>query len=196
MENKTEQMTGEESLRIITEMIQKTRCNIKNGSFHLLLWGWLVLICSLSEYLLWQLSSFEKPYMIWLLSIPAVFVSLIYGYRKGRAQTVYTYADRIYMWTWLAFLVSATILIVLLIANDTNYFGSFILLLAGLPTFLSGVIIRFRPLVIGGIAFWVLALLGHFLPVDIAPLSVPFAMLVGYLIPGYILRKEENNDTV
>ena len=36
-------MTGEESLRIITEMINKTKVNIRQGSFHLLFWGWLIL---------------------------------------------------------------------------------------------------------------------------------------------------------
>src|ERR1035437_5567704 len=41
MENEEKMMTGEESLRIITEMINKTKVNISQGSFHLLFWGWL-----------------------------------------------------------------------------------------------------------------------------------------------------------
>ena len=52
MENEEKMMTGEESLRIITEMINKTKVNIRQGSFHLLFWGWLIFACSLSEYLL------------------------------------------------------------------------------------------------------------------------------------------------
>jgi hypothetical protein len=39
MENEEKMMTGEESLRIITEMINKTKFNIRQGSFHLLFWG-------------------------------------------------------------------------------------------------------------------------------------------------------------
>jgi hypothetical protein len=52
MENEEKMMTGEESLRIITEMLNKTRINFRQGSFHLLFWGWLIMICSLSEYFL------------------------------------------------------------------------------------------------------------------------------------------------
>ena len=42
METEEKMMTGEESLRIISEMINKTKVNIRQGSFHLLFWGWLV----------------------------------------------------------------------------------------------------------------------------------------------------------
>lgn len=195
MESKEKQMTGEESLQIITDMINKTRINIKHGSFHLLLWGWLVTICSLSEYLVWQFTSFDKPFLVWLLTIPGVFVSLIYGFRKGRSQSFYTYADRIYMWVWMAFLVSAIILVFLL-WGKMELMGTFILLIAGLPTFMSGVIIKFKPLIIGGVFFWLMSLTAHFVGPDIAPLTVPFAMLIGYLVPGYLLRKEEQNGTL
>ena len=52
MENDEKMMTGEESLKIITEMINRTKVNIRQGSFHLLFWGWLITVCSLSEWLL------------------------------------------------------------------------------------------------------------------------------------------------
>jgi len=67
--------------------------------------------------------------------------------------------------------------------------------LAAMPTFISGVIIRFRPLIIGGITFWILALLAHF-SAAFAPLAVPVAMLTGYLIPGYMLRRKVDHETV
>ena len=54
MESEEKVMTGEESLKIITEMINKTKISISQGSFHLLFWGWLIFICSLSEYCLIQ----------------------------------------------------------------------------------------------------------------------------------------------
>ena len=47
MENDEKMMTGEESLKIITEMLNRTRVNFRQGSFHLLFWGWLIIICSL-----------------------------------------------------------------------------------------------------------------------------------------------------
>jgi len=196
MEHDEKLMSGEESLRIITDMINRTRGNIRHASFHLLLWGWLVLLCSLADYLITNFTSFDKSYYIWWLTIPGVFVSLAYGYTRGKKQTVYTYTDRVYMWTWLALLPTAAIMIVMLIGNNVYFLGSFMLMLVGMPAFMSGIMIRFRPLILGGISFWVLALVGHFSGPHIASLSVPAAMLLGYLIPGYMLRKEENNGTV
>ena len=72
----------------------------------------------------------------------------------------------------------------------------YILLLAGFPTFLSGFIIRFKPLIFGGICFWIVALLVNFAGPDLAPLGTPVAMLLGYLIPGYMLKHRVNHDTI
>jgi hypothetical protein len=52
MENEEKLMTGEESLKVITAMINKTRINVIQSSFHLLFWGWLILACSISVVIL------------------------------------------------------------------------------------------------------------------------------------------------
>jgi len=104
METNEKMMTGEESLKIITEMINRTKVNITQGSFHLLLWGWLIFLCSLADYILMRFIGFEHSYYVWFLIIPGIFVSLIYGFTKGRQAKVHTYAEMIYMWTWIGFL--------------------------------------------------------------------------------------------
>lgn len=114
METNEKLMTGEESLKIITDMINKTKGNISQSSFHLLFWGWLIFACSLSEYLLLKFTSFASPWYVWFFVIPGVFVSLIYGGIKGRKANVHTYADMLSMWTWLGFLIAASILFILL----------------------------------------------------------------------------------
>jgi hypothetical protein len=195
MENEEKMMTGEESLRIITEMINKTKVNIRQGSFHLLFWGWLLIFCSLSAWLIGRYTSYEHPYYVWFLVIPGSFVSMIYGFVNGRKETVHTYANMLYMWTWIGFLAAATVLFIVQ-AGDMQNITSYILLLAGLPTFISGFIIKFKPLVIGGICFWVVALLVHFAGPGLAQLGTPIAMLIGYLIPGYMLKNKVNHDTI
>jgi hypothetical protein len=195
MENSEKNMTGEESLKIITDMINRTKTNIRQGSFHLLFWGWLILFCSLGEYLLVNYTHFKAPWNIWFLTIPGVFVSVGYGWIKGKKEHVHTYADMIYMMTWVGFAIVAFILLVYL-NKQNELIPPFILLAAGLPTFLSGFILKFRPLILGGLAFWVLSLVGYFAGPSLSPLTVPVAMLTGYLIPGYMLRKKNSHDTV
>jgi uncharacterized membrane protein len=195
MENEEKMMTGEESLKIITEMINRTKVNIRQGSFHLLLWGWLLTVCSLSEWLIMKLTSYPHPYYIWFLVIPGTFVSMIYGAVNGRKSKVHTYADILYMWTWIGFFFAAIVLFIVQSDKMENV-TPYILLLAGFPTFLSGFIVKFKPLIVGGVCFWVIAILVHFVGPPFALLGIPMAMLTGYLIPGYMLRNKTDHDKV
>jgi hypothetical protein len=59
----------------------------------------------------------------------------------------------------------------------------------GMPVFLTGVIVRFKPLIIGGIACWILCIASTFITIyDYQFLLIPVAMLVAWIIPGYLLR--------
>jgi hypothetical protein len=195
MENNEKMMTGEESLKIITEMINRTKVNIRQGSFHLLFWGWLITVCSLSEWVITNLTHYAHPYYVWILVIPGAFVSMIYGAVTGRKAKVHTYADMLYMWTWIGFLFAAIVLFIVQSDRMENI-TPYILLLAGFPTFLSGFIIKFKPLIAGGICFWVIAILVHFAGPSLTLLGTPVAMLTGYLVPGYMLRNKVNHETV
>ncbi|MBN1187101.1 MAG: hypothetical protein JXB49_32785, partial [Bacteroidales bacterium] len=178
-----------------TEMINRTKINIRQSSFHLLFWGWLIFACSLSEYLLWKFTDFASPWYVWFFVIPGVFVSIIYGYLKGRQEKVITYATMIYVWTWIAFLIASVILTVILWKTMWS-FAPLILTMVAIPLFISGFVIKFKPLTAGAITFWVFALVAHFGTHDITALAVPAAMLTGYLIPGYMLKRKVGHDAV
>lgn len=195
MENEEKLMTSEESLGIITAMINKSRVNLIQSSFHLLFWGWLIFACSLSDFVLWKFTSFSNHWYVWFFVIPGVFVSVIYGFVKGRKEHVYTYATSIYVWAWMAFLFSSIVLFVVH-SSSMESVSRYILLLAAMPTFISGVVLKFKPLIWGGVSFWVLALAAHFGGETISGLTVPVAMITGYLIPGYLLRKRGSHDTI
>jgi len=195
MENEEKLMTGEESLRIISEMINKTKVNIRQSSFHLLFWGWLIFACSLSEYLLMKFSDFTHPYYVWFFVIPGTFVSFIYGYITGRKAKVRTYAGNLYVSTWIGFFIASTALFIVQ-SSKMESFATYILILAGFPTFVSGFIIKFKPLIAGGICFWVIAVVVNFAGPEISPLGMPIAVLLGYLIPGYLLKNKGSHDKV
>jgi hypothetical protein len=194
MENKEKMMTGEESLKIITDMINKTKINIRQGSFHLLFWGWLIFGCALGEYLLRKFTDLPS-YYIWLLVIPGVFVSLGYGFATGRKATMRTYTSRVYIWIWIGFLFSTTILFIVH-SKNMDTIAPYILLLAGFATFVSGFLIRFRALTIGGVCFWIMALVIYFAGPAFSSLGTAIAILPGYLIPGYLLRNRVDHETL
>jgi hypothetical protein len=188
-----QEMTGKESIRIITDMILKTKANIRQGSFHLLFWGWLIVFCAFAEFLLYELTTYDHPYYVWFLTIPGVVVSLIYGFTRDRKALFHTYADRLYMWTWFSFGFTAIVLFILLGKNMISV-TPFILMLAGLPTFMSGIILKFRPLIIGGVIFWLCAVLTNYSGESADSLIMAGAVIAGYLIPGYLLKKRASNE--
>jgi len=195
MENEEKLMTGEESLKIITAMINKTKVNLAQSSFHLLFWGWLILFCSLSEYLLYRFTDFGSPWYVWFFVIPGVFVSLIYGFTSGRKERVFTYATSLYVSVWIGFLFASIVLFIVQ-AKEMESYGIYILILAGFPTFVGGFILKFKALIFGGMAFWLFALVAHFSGPDIAGLCTPAAIVAGYLIPGYLLKSKASHDAV
>jgi hypothetical protein len=99
------------------------------------------------------------------------------------------------MWTWIGFFISAIVLFII-ISDKIESVAPYILMLAAIPTFISGFIVRFNPLILGGISFWVFALIAYFAGPSLSQLAVPAAMLTGYLIPGYMLKSKGNHDTI
>lgn len=189
MEQEKHQLTSEESLEIITRMIRTAQGNVRAGSFYFLFWGWLVVIASAAEFYLTMFTDFNAPYMVWLIGIPGWIVTMLYSYRQSHASRVKTYSDNLITWLWIGF----TICIVIVIFAFRNYqITPVIMLFAGLCTFISGLIIRFRPLILGGSSFWVFAPIAFYLPPVYSPLILSIAVIFGYLIPAYLLKKQHN----
>lgn len=63
-------------------------------------------------------------------------------------------------------------------------------------TYLPGTIIRFRPLMIGGILYWIIAVISSFADPSIAPFGMPLAVTTVYLIPGYMLKYKVSHDKI
>lgn len=53
--------------------------------------------------------------------------------------------------------------------------------------FVSGGYLRFKPLIIGGICNWIIAIVATYVEFDIQLLLLALAVLVGYIIPGHML---------
>ncbi len=82
MNTNQEQLTEQESLEMIARMIRQAKGNVSQGSFHLLLWGWLILFASLGHFILLQFTAIPGPYRIWLIVIPGIIASFYYGFKK------------------------------------------------------------------------------------------------------------------
>lgn len=61
-------------------------------------------------------------------------------------------------------------------------------MLYGIPTFLSGVIMRFTPLKVGGICCGILAMASSYIHNEYILLLLAAAVIAAWIIPGYILK--------
>lgn len=185
------ELSKDESLSLITDMIGQAKKNVaKGGSFYFLLWGWTVLVANLGHYLIQRYDWYDAPYVIWAITIPAAIISIVYGARQDRNAKVKSHLDRLYGLIWLAVFIG--VLIILIFMDSVNYnTNAIILTFAGIGTFISGCALRFNPLIMGGVALWIASIVAFNLsPMD-QNLVAAIGILAGYLIPGYLLKRVE-----
>jgi hypothetical protein len=189
METKHDNLNPQQSLELITSMISQVKGNLRNVSFHFLLWGWVITFCNAGMYYFFKYTEYQRyAPMVWVLCIPAGIISMIYGARSEKKAGVVTHLDRISMWLWIG--MAITISPAWIFGSQTGWMVNAIVLMpVGMATFLSGIIIRFRPLVFGGILFWIAGVVCYIVgPVE-QYLVGAVAMVFGYLVPGYLLKK-------
>lgn len=185
-------MSIEESLKIMQEMISHARGKMQKASFYFITWGWVMTFANLGMYGLLKFTDYPFPYLVWLIIIPAWIVTMVHGSREEKAVGKRTHLDHITMWLWIAFGI-AVLPFVIFLAKINYHINPVVLVMAAIPTFLSGIMLKFTPLVWGGISFYVLGAICFLVsPVD-QYLVGGLAIFCGYLIPGYLLKAQREN---
>ncbi len=188
MDNDTK-FSPAESLAIIESMINKAKNNFSDDSFLYLLWGWVVFFCSISHFILLKLSAVHHPEIVWMLTWIAAIAQIVYLIKQKKKERVKTYADEIISFLWICFGISMfTITFIFARMNTWVTMFPIALLLYGFPTFLTGIIMKFKPLKIGGIICWLLSIGATFIEPVYALLFLAIAMLAAWIIPGYLLK--------
>lgn len=186
------QMNSEERLAFITSMINQAKERYTNrSSFYFLLWGWVVSIANFSHYLLDKFDLYEFPFIVWLITIPATLASIWYGFKSSKEKIVVSHLDKVNASLWISIFVM--IVICLMFMQTINYnHNPIILLFSGLGAFISGIIMKYKPIIFGGIVLWIGACAGLLSSVLNQQLIAGIAVFIGYLIPGYMLKKEQS----
>jgi hypothetical protein len=186
-----ETFTPHDSLRIIQQMIDKTKQNISDKSIFYLVWGWITFVACTGQFLLKHVINYEKHYLVWWLVVPGAIFSAWQGARQRKMQRVKTYVDESLTWLWVGMGIAYFVLSMILTQYgwDKIVFPFFIMLY-GLGTFVSGSIVRFTPFVVGGLLAFALAIGSAFASYDYQILFAAGAILVSYIVPAYMLRRK------
>ena len=97
----------QQSMVIITSMIQKTRHQLKISAFDYLFWGWLAFISAALQYILLQFEqTISYAYLTWavMMTFGGIF-SGIYHKRKSKELGYESHISYLLKYLWLAFIV-------------------------------------------------------------------------------------------
>lgn len=194
-ENESEKdFSPEESLQLIQSMITKTKDAVAVDSFYLLFWGWLVFVCCVVEYVL--MVYFKYPYhsFVWWTMPVGGIVSAVYSTRQAKKRKSTTYIEEALGYLWIAIGVAFFVMVFINVISDAwkTAFTYYILMYA-IGTFVSGKLIRFQPLVIGGLLNFILAAVSIKFNFADQLLIGAVAILTSYIIPGHLLRIRHNS---
>ncbi len=185
METEDKQLTQEESLQIIHNMIAAAKNDVKADSFVFLLWGYLVFIASTLQLILYKM---EVPHndLVWLLMPVGAVITIINSVRRNKREKTKTYVSEFLKYTWIAFAVGMGILMFFSSMGPAMLPG--IMTMYGIGLFISGGALRFTPLVIGGIFCWICSIAAYEIHNEYQLLVLAAAVLGGYIIPGHLLK--------
>lgn len=178
-----------ESMLLINEMIGKAKKSYITKGTGSILWGVLIIVCSMVT---WSQIHFNYKlgFDIWLLLIVALAAQIYFGIKEKSKRQFETYDQRAMQYTWTAFGI-AIFLVIFYQNNQQVENGTFlIMLMYGIPTFITGGLFRFKPMIFGGICCWVFAVITLYVNEEIQMLLMAMSGLLAWLIPGLILMNK------
>ena len=150
MEDKV--LTEKESLDLISQMIRNTRCRLEdNSGIPFLIWGYTTVIVAV---IVWSLVTTSGNYLWhWLwFAIPVFGGTLWLSHNKKQLNNrsrVITFVDRAISHVWMVFgIASFMISIISFLTYIPILF--IVLLTMGMATAITGLIIRFKPIIFSG----------------------------------------------
>ena len=184
-----ENFSEHNSLQLIESMINKAKNRFSENGTLYMLWGYTILLCSIGQFILSHYVSYNQSQYIWSLTWVVVIYQVVFLAKKRKNEKVKTYTDDIVNVIWLAFVICLFLVMFILGYSNTQILITpMIMVLYGVPTFLSGTILKFTPLKIGGACCWLLAIASMFIHFQYYFLLLGAAVIAAWIIPGHLLR--------
>lgn len=188
MEPEEKNISHLESLHVIADAISRTKDNFRENSFYFLLWGWLITAASVAFFVLQQYTTIHIFFVPFPIAAATGGIITIARYLKYRSvaptESYITYfLSRLWMVLGLNFVA-----VVFINVSQHQQPFTYTLILAGIGTFVSGLVMKFRPMTIGGIICLISAMVIVYVPQEYRVLLHGAAIISGYLVPGYLLK--------
>ncbi|HVZ26482.1 MAG TPA: hypothetical protein VG842_10525 [Sediminibacterium sp.] len=181
-------MSEQESLALITSMIQKARNSYIETGVGPLCWGVLISFCSLFTWAEKHFD-FQLGADIWLLSLIALIPQVYFSVRARKTQQHVAHDEIVMNYVWSAFAVCIFLLSFYASQVQAPHVTALHMMIFGIPTFITGGFRRFPPMIIGGLICWICCVVSVYTDFETDMLLMAASALFAWLIPGIILRK-------
>ena len=183
-------LNEKESLEIITRMIQNTQKKMERGAGGpFLIWGYATVITTLTVWIVIKLTLNYQFNYLWFM-IP-VLGGLFMLFRKKQPKGVRTYIDKVITYIWIVLGGTGFLLSMLSILSVMWHFPILfvIIIIMGMGSVLTGLVIDFKPVVTGGVIGLLLCIPHQLINnYDVKMLTFVLAFIVMYIIPGHIIN--------
>jgi hypothetical protein len=181
----------QDALQVLDEMINSTRHKVRQEAKYFLLWGWMVFAASGIHFILLQLR-IENSWLVWpvLMGLAAIgYIFLIVQSKSNRQAT--SYIDRVnkYLWGGILLPILTTVLVGSSMGWEAAY--PFFMAIYGWSAIVSGGLLKFKPLVTGGIVSCLLGIVTVFISGSFILILLALAILAGFIYPGHALIRSE-----
>lgn len=154
MEQNKEQnseMTAQESLNLISDMLNNSRRDIlQSGAKHFLLWGVLLTVTSLVIYALWHSTGSAKWNLLWfVMAIIGFPIALLIGKKDKMPQNIISKQIGQVWLTYAAFAVGISVIATAAVPLPSSL-TLLIVFILGFAECLSGILLKNWPITVGG----------------------------------------------
>ena len=186
--NNESQLTEQESLELIARMINKAKSDFRETGIGALMWGTIITVCALVSFVNYY-QHWRWAQYIWFLTFIAVVPQIIISVQANKRKKYTSYNEDAMGGIWISFGIG--ILLLSFFSSWSHLQNAYVLFLIfyGVPTFATGIARRFTPMIIGGIACWIFAIISMYTIFPYAMLLTAAAAIIAWFIPGIILRK-------
>ena len=192
--NHSEQFNERQSLLVIQEMIQLSQRKINNDGILLIVWGYAASLPALIRYFkeilfLPNRVMFVLKFVDPVLPLLALAFTIYYIYNERKKVTTYIGASLRSIWISLFGCMVLTNLILANVTHEVNFTlqHPLFMVLTAFAILVTGVILRYKLIILGGIVFGILAYIAFFLILKDQMLLDGIGWFLALAIPGHLM---------
>ncbi|MCK5052254.1 MAG: hypothetical protein KAS53_11070 [Candidatus Cloacimonetes bacterium] len=195
-----DQITNEQALEVIKEMIERTKRKQNYAGFYHLLWGVLISLAIVAMYILIKFEMYDLIGFSWaFFGIGGAIVSVIYSKRTYEKQGSIQYPDLGINSIWMGLMIAMFLVaFVFPILKAYEWYIVYVMvsLLLGAANFSTGILLKQKMPIINGILWWIGSIFLLILENQVAFMGVfVLLLIVNNVIPGiylYSLARKQN----